>query len=277
MVGSQSAPSSLRVGSVPYLVGRPLDLGLVHAAGMAYHRAVPARLVEELRAGELDVALVSSIELYRKPGYAYIDGLAVAGRGGVRSVQLFLRTPLERVRTIALDPASRTSAVLVEIELAARHGSRPRLLELPAGADPSAAEADAWLQIGDAALRAALAPGAPPSFNPARSWTERTGLPFVFACWVVAPAASAALDPAPFHAARERGRLQVTELARQAAREWQLPEPDCRAYLEAECVYELGSDEMRRALLAFRDAAAALGRCEPSLRPAGLPIGAVRR
>ncbi|MBM3976980.1 MAG: menaquinone biosynthesis protein [Planctomycetes bacterium] len=272
-----TARAALRVGSVPYLVGRPLDFELEREPGLAYQRAVPSRLVEQLRAGELDVALVSSIELFRRPGYAYIDGLAVAGRGAVHSVQLFLRTPLERVRTIALDPASRTSAVLVEIELAARFGRRPELIELAAGADPRAASADAWLQIGDAALRAALAPGAPPTFNPSQAWTERTGLPFVFACWVVGPAAVASVAPALFQTARDRARGGTSELARQAAHEWHLPEHDCRDYLERECVYELEPAAMRAALFAFRDAAAVLGRCEAGLEPRALSPAGVRR
>ncbi|TAJ25420.1 MAG: hypothetical protein EPO68_00055 [Planctomycetota bacterium] len=267
----------MRIGSVPYLVGRPLDSGLEHVRGIQYRRAVPAALVDGLRTSALDAALVSSIELFRRPGYRYVDELAVAGRGTVRSVQLFLRVPLERVGTIALDPASRTSAVLVEIELAARFGRRPQLIELAAGADPSTAAADAWLQIGDAALRTALAPGAPPSFNPSHAWTERTGLPFVFACWVAAAGAPIDERTAEFATARARGRARTDELALDAAREWKLPADACRDYLARECVYELGSDEMRRALFAFRDAAAALGRCEANLSPAALPIGAARR
>src|SRR5262245_30857399 len=107
-------PSRLRVGTVPYLVARPLDLGLASEPGIELVRAVPAELVAGLRDGTLDVALSSSIELFRRPGYRYLDGLAVAGRGRVSSVQLFLRRTLADVRRVALDPASRTSAVLAE-------------------------------------------------------------------------------------------------------------------------------------------------------------------
>ncbi|MFT5150919.1 MAG: hypothetical protein ACI841_000903, partial [Planctomycetota bacterium] len=41
--------AKLRVGSVPYLVGRPLDLGLEREPGIEFMRAVPARLVDGLR------------------------------------------------------------------------------------------------------------------------------------------------------------------------------------------------------------------------------------
>ena len=67
---SHPKTSALRVGSVPYLVGRPLDQGLGDEPGIELHHAVPALLIDQLRAGEIDVALVSSIELFRTPGYA---------------------------------------------------------------------------------------------------------------------------------------------------------------------------------------------------------------
>ena len=88
---------------MPYLVGRPMDLGLEDEEGIELRYEVPSRLVEQLRTGEIDVALVSSIELFRRPEYSYIAGIGVAGRGVVSSVQLFLRKAIEEVRRVALD------------------------------------------------------------------------------------------------------------------------------------------------------------------------------
>jgi predicted solute-binding protein len=143
---------TLRVGSVPYVVGRPLDLALGEEEGIELVHETPASLVQGLRTYRLDVALVSSIELFRQPGYRYIDGLAVAGDGFVSSVQVFLRKPIEEVRSLALDPASRTSQVLVQALLDDRPQGAPRCLEVEPGEDPAALEADAWLRIGDRAL-----------------------------------------------------------------------------------------------------------------------------
>jgi len=260
----------LRVGSVPYLVGRPLDDGLEREGGIEYSRRVPADLVTGLRAGELDVALVSSIELFRQPGYRYLSGLAIAGRGAVGSVQLFLRKPVADLRTIALDPASRTAAALLQVLLA---GQGVRFEECARGVDPREAPADAWLRIGDAALRETLAPDAPPVFNPSKEWCARTRLPCVFAAWIVRPGVE--LGPehvAAFVRARARGRLRVAEIARAAAAEWQLPEAACLRYLREECVYELTSDEMRRALLAFRDGAAPLGLARAEIAPQAIAL-----
>lgn len=264
-------PSShLRVGSVPYLVGRPLDDGLERERGIEYSRRVPAELVEGLRSDALDVALVSSIELFREPGYRYLSGLAIAGRGNVGSVQLFLRKPIAEVRTVALDPASRTAATLVQVLLA---GQVLQFDEVPRGVDPRSVSADAWLRIGDAALRETLAPDALPVFNPSREWCARTRLPFVFAAWIVRPGAQLMPEHlAAFARARERGRTRVDELARAAAAEWQLAEQDCLHYLRSECAYELGPDEMRRALFAFRDGAAPLGLARAELAPQGIAL-----
>ena len=260
--------SRLRVGTVPYLVARPLDLGLADEPLVELVRAVPSELVAGLRAGTLDVALSSSIELYRRPGYRYVDGLAVAGRGRVSSVQVFLRKPLAQVERVALDPASRTSAVLAEIELAQR-GLSPRFEDVPAGSDPASAEADAWLAIGDPALRAALGPDAPPCFNPSEAWCARTGLPFVFALWIVRPG----LDPAGLtelfaraRAAGARAARTAPGLAEEAAERWGLPAEACRRYLDQECCFEL-ERELAPSLLRLRDEAALLGRCRPDLHP----------
>jgi chorismate dehydratase len=257
-------------------VGRPLDWGLWDEPAIEYAQRVPAELVDGLRSGELDIALVSSIELFRRPGYRYLGDVAVAGAGFVASVQIFLRRPIDDVETIALDPASRAAAALVRVLLAERSRETgrevPRFLEIGAGEDPREARADAWLAIGDRALRESLAPDAPPSFNPSQEWCARTGLPFVFAVWIVRP--GVALEPAhvaAFVRARERGRARVHELALEAGREWKLPLAACRKYLADECLYDPGAD-MQRALFLFRDRAAELALCERELEPTAIRL-----
>jgi chorismate dehydratase len=279
MRGAHSAAHrDLRVGSVPYLVGRPLDCGLADEPGIEYVQRVPAQLVSGLRAGDLDVALVSSIELFREPGYRYLADLAVAGSGFVASVQVFLRRPVDEVRTLALDPASRTAATLVRVLFAERERESKHVatefFEIAEGEDPREARADAWLAIGDRALREYLAPDAPPVFNPSQEWFARTRIPFLFAVWIVRPGvALSAAHLAAFARARERGRERVRELADEASRNWRLPLAACRKYLLEECRYDPGT-EMEHSLFLFRDRAAALGLCRGDLRPTAIAIGA---
>ncbi len=270
--------AKLRVGSVPYLVGRPLDEGLETERDIELVRRVPAELVAMLREGAIDVALVSSIELFRQPGYRFIDGLAVAGDGFVASVQVFLRKAIEDVRTLALDPSSRTAATLVRVLFERRLGGdqglpreRVEFVEVSAQDDVRGLGTDAWLRIGDPALREWLAPNPPSVFNPSQAWSERTGLPFVFACWIVRPnidLVDAQIEA--FVRSRQRGTARREELAREAAREWNLPLEACRKYLLEECRYDPGAS-MRPALRRFRDEAAPIGLCDGSLDPE--PIG----
>ena len=267
-------PQTLRVGTVPYLVGRPVDLGLEDEPGIELVRQPPARLVEGLRGGELDVALVSSIELFRRRGYGYLDGPAVCGRGYVGSVQVFLRRPLREVRRLALDPASRTAQALVQVVLAGRAGGPPEYVAVAEGRDPADEPADAWLRIGDRALRESLAADAPPVLNPSELWCRESGLPFAFAVWIVAPGCELGGRTAAFARARARGAARIGELARRAARDWELPEEAALRYLDAECVYELGA-ELQPALFAFRDRAAALGLCRGDVEPHAIPVEGV--
>lgn len=263
---------SLRVGAVPYLVGRPLIAGLGDGDGFQLSFAVPARLVEGLRDGSLDVALVSSIELFRRPGYGYLAGSAIAGRGFVASVQVFLNKPVDEVRSLALDPASRTAQALAQIMLARRARAlgqpAPRAFE-PSNSSAEDAGADAWLSIGDPALVRTLSPNAPPSFNPSLAWSEAFGLPFVFAAWVVRDTVN--LTPkqlAAFSGARERGSAApaLEQLAAAGAAQWKLPVSACLRYLKEECRYDPGLD-FAPALRRFRDEAAALGLADGALEP----------
>jgi len=261
-------PRVLRVASVPYLVGRPVDEGLAREPGIDFTRAVPARLAQGLRDGSLDVALVSSIELFRLPGATFLDGPCIAGESRVASVQVFLRRPIEATRSVALDPASRTSAALIRVVWP---GALPELVKVPEGTDPASIACDAWLRIGDAALREHLAPGSPPVFNPSEAWRQLTGLPFVFALWVAR--AGVELEPwtGAFARSRARGLERMATLAEEAAREWRVPHEATRHYLLEECLFE-PRERLRPALFAFRDRAAALGLARGDLEPRGVTM-----
>jgi chorismate dehydratase len=262
----------LRLGTVPYLVARPLDDGLERDPTVELVRDVPARLIASLRAGALDVALVSAVELFRQPGYRFLDGWAVAGRGRVSSVQVFLRRPLAEVASVALDPASRAGAALTEIVWP---GKRPRFLAVLEGADPRAAAADAWLRIGDEALRETYEPGARPTFNPAERWCADTGLPFPFAVWVVRPGVDAEPAVAACARARARGAARLATFAAEVEARLGVPREAAQRYFEEEIDYAPGA-ELAQALAAFQQRAAALGLARADLAPSAVPTPAAK-
>src|SRR6185436_6021203 len=132
---------------------------------------VPTELNRLLLDGQLDIAPISSIEYARHASsLRLLPRLCVSSEGAVESIQLVTKTPLERVRVVAVTPESATSVVLTKVLF-------PDAEHVPLGED-----AEARLLIGDAALRSSFEDPTP-HYDLGRLWQERTGLPMVFAVW----------------------------------------------------------------------------------------------
>jgi chorismate dehydratase len=234
---------------------------------------VPSRLADRLEAGELDVALIPSVEYLRGAdrGYEIIPGFAIAARGPVRSVRLFSHVPWEKVERLALDAGSRTSQVLAQIWLDARHGVRPRQVEeLPLGVSALESTADAVLVIGDRAMRVPSEP-----FHEvvdlAEAWCGLTGLPFVFALWVARRGAELGDLPESLDQSRALGLAQAAEIARIHGPKLGLDFATCYDYITRILSYDLGEPELA-GLTRFAEMAARLG-----LAPEGVNLVFHRR
>lgn len=170
-------PPPYRFGASDFLNSAPLIEGLRDRPDVALVHDAPANLAPRLVAtgvDRLDAALVPVVEPLLDPRLAIIPDIGVAADGEVRSVLLRCGRPLAEVRSVALDPASRTSNCLVRI-LLARHWRIPARLV----ADGEAA--DAAVVIGDRALSEPAGPAG--DLDLGAAWRELTGLPFVFAVW----------------------------------------------------------------------------------------------
>ena len=97
-----------------YLNTRPLVHGLA-GSGIGVDYDLPSRLADRLAAGDLDVALIPSVELFRGDRYRVVSDACIGCRGPVMSVKLLFRTAPGRVTTLATDEGSRTSATLARI------------------------------------------------------------------------------------------------------------------------------------------------------------------
>jgi chorismate dehydratase len=175
-VSSVKIHPSIRVGSVPYLNAMPLTRFIASPVA----KLEPSQLAAELRAGNLDAALVPLMEVLESPSdtYRVVDGLALGSERAVYSVYLNYGVPLAKIKTVALDPASKTSVELARLVLEKFHRLKPRYVS----ADEPA---DAQLLIGDPAITHRQAHPEQNYLDLATAWRERTGLPFVFAVWAV--------------------------------------------------------------------------------------------
>lgn len=266
--------ATIWVGAVSYLNAKPLYYRLTEfASGVALEMDLPSRLADRLAAGELDLALIPSIEYLRGAarGYEILPGFAIAARGAVRSVKLFSRVPLERIGRLALDAGSRTSQVLTQVWLDAKFGVRPRRIEsLPMGVPVLESTADAVLVIGDRAMKVPEGP-----FHAvvdlAEAWKEMTGLPFVFALWVVRPGVNLGKLPEALARSRAEGLKHADELAALYGPRLGLEHAICYDYLTRVLSYDLGEPEIT-GLRQFAAMAAALG-----LAPEGVDLVFHRR
>jgi chorismate dehydratase len=263
-------PGPLRLGAVKYLNTKPLVHGLA-AAGADVRYDLPSRLAEQLAAGQLDVALIPTVEVFRGDGYRIVSDACIGCRGPVMSVKLFFRTAPHRVTTLAVDEGSRTSAALSRILLAERFGVRPRIETLPIGHGLGDSAADAVLLIGDRALDRGQGQGG--SFQLAwdlgDEWCRWTGLPFVFAVWAARRNVDVGGVEPLLTAARDCGRANLAAIAAAEAAAHGLTVPQCHSYLRDNLHYELGPRE-RDALSLFRRHAVTMGLVPPAA--ADLPL-----
>lgn len=260
---------AIRVGAVSYLNAKPLYYRLEELApGVRLSMELPSRLAWGLARSELDVALIPSIEYFRgaAQGYRILPGFAIAARGAVRSVKLFSRVPLGRIRRLALDEGSRTSQALARVWLDHCHGVRPpRIEELPCGVPIEESTADAVLLIGDRAMKVDETPFTE-VVDLGAAWNAMTGLPFVFALWVARAGVDLGDLPEALARSRAEGLAHADELAARHGPRLGLDVGTCYDYLTRALSYDLGAPEIA-GLTHFARMAAALG-----LAPEGVEL-----
>jgi chorismate dehydratase len=240
----------LRLGPVPYLNVAPIVHGLAGDARFRIEPDVPSRVAERLRAGELDLAMLPSIE-YAARDYAIVPGIAIASRGPVRSVSLFHRTPLETVRCVAIDTSSLTSVALLRILLQERLGREPKYVPMPPDVSRMLEAADAALVIGDPALRFTGEAG---RLDLGDEWTKRTGLPFVYAFWAGPPGIVTAEDVETLQASLRAGLASLGAIAAAYNGHGMGYAADNETYLRSNIVYDLGEGELQGLVEFYRRA-----------------------
>lgn len=257
----------IRIGAVSYLNTKPLIYDLDQLAPQAeLILDLPSRLADQLAIGQLDVALIPVVELFRGSNYSILPDVSIASHGPVLSVTVFSKVPWKKISSLAVDEGSRTSAALAQVLLQKRYSTQPSLRPFLMNQPAEECEADAVLLIGDRAMRAAL-PGYPYSFDLGQEWTEWTGLPFVYAVWAVRPHVDLGLVAQALQQAKQRGLERIAEIAWREAAQLGLDAAFCRRYLTNIIRFDLGAAEWK-GLQHFYQLVAELG-----LAPQGVHLG----
>lgn len=237
-----------RFSVVDFLNARPLTRGLLEhpPAGVEVFRDSPSACAARLASGEADVGLIPSIEYQRIPDLKVVAGLGIAAASEVRSVLLVSNVSREKIRSVALDPASRTSAALTRLLLKRRYGVDPDY-----GA--TAGDADASLVIGDPALKARL--NGHVVLDLAAEWRAFSGHSFVFAFWAMRPGVPEPEVARIVRASYDAGRRDFPALVAAEASRSGLSEAVVEDYLRHSLHYELDAEDLAGLELFYRLAA----------------------
>lgn len=248
----------LRFGFHDFINAQPVLQPLLkdaESAGLRMVLAPPATLAARLKRGELDLAMIPSIEYLRDADtYRLVPHVCIASRGAVGSVLLVTKKPLDKIKTIAVDNRSRTSVTLLRILFERRLLSDATFI--PADPDPDwmLTEHDAALVIGDQAFLIDEHHPELTVFDLSEEWFQKTRKPFVHAVIAVRP--EVRMEPEQLECiqnAPQKGVQLVDEIsASEKARKSGLTPERCKKYLLHQIVYRLDDEELE-GLAHFRD------------------------
>lgn len=251
-------PSRPRVGFHDFLNSKPLLHAFRHGLVETPFDLVidtPSGLADRFRQGDLDIALIPSIEYAREPEAIIIPSVCIASLGRVETVLLFSDMAIEDVESVAVDPKSRTSEAMLRILFKEKYGKEPQITREEEEPELMLRDADAGLVIGDGA------------FNVDRKnhvvhdlgelWYQLSGRPFVHAVlcckrgkrW---DAAIASIEEAKAQGLSHRELIAKQETASPKEAE------NLLEYLTSRIFYDLGPEE-RNGLTHFLELANGMG------------------
>ena len=203
-----------RLAASSYLNSAPLIWSFMQGSMkelVSISNPVPAKCADLLSQRAVEVALVPVIEYQRIEGIQLVPDVCVGSKEQVRSVVLVTRTgDLKKVRSVALDESSRTSATLVRIIFQEFIGNQPAWQTMVPELEQMLNDHDAALIIGDPGMIFSRA--GYHIWDLASLWQQYTGLGFVFAMWMIADDASPVARSLDFARARDEGVAALDQI-----------------------------------------------------------------
>lgn len=247
-----------RIGAVPYLNAKPILYKLGGRHDLEIKLATPNILSNLLRKGEVDVALLSSIEYFNNHDYKIAAPVVIASRDKTDSARLYHKMEIKEVETVALDENSITTNALAQVLMKRQYEIEPKYHTYnPKETNFSTLNLDAAVTIGDISFSYANYP----FLDLGAEWHKMTQLPFVYAFWMaprcnITPALEDILVEA-----YEYGVAHLPDIAKEEARDSSLGENFIGEYLMHSIHYSFGADE-QKCLKLFNKLALNLNLCK---------------
>jgi chorismate dehydratase len=216
---------------------------------------IPSRCAEQLKEGSADIGIIPVAAYTTIPDLVIVPDVAIAAKNKVRSILLVSKVAIDKIRSVATDDSSRTSAALVEIYLRKFVGLDPGFSRQKPSLKEMLQWHDAALLIGDPALQART--DGYFVYDLAEEWKRWTGRPFVFAFWAVRKAALEGRSTEPniaqvFQQSRDNGLKHIPEIASHWAPRLSLSAKLIADYLTENVDYSLDPDNLEGLSLFYK-------------------------
>ncbi len=163
------------MSAVSYSNSKPFVYGLQHSEiikQIDLSLDIPSDCAQKLIENQVDIGLIPVAALLNRPEFEIISDYCIGADGAVNSVFIFSDLAIQDIRTIRLDPQSRTSNQLALLLLKNYWHVSPRVVF---------DDADAFVLIGDQTFNKKSQFAY--AYDLAAEWKQFTGLPFAFAVW----------------------------------------------------------------------------------------------
>ncbi|MDO3625381.1 menaquinone biosynthetic enzyme MqnA/MqnD family protein [Mucilaginibacter sp. BT774] len=175
----------IRISAVSYTNTKPFIYGIQHTSvidQIDLSLDIPSDCAQKLIDDKVDIGLIPVAAALNLPEWHIVSDYCIGANGAVNSVFIFSNCDIHEVKTIQLDPQSRTSNNLAKVLIRNFWKVEPQQIINAADYAQSADTYTAFVQIGDRTF------GKKQQFkyvyDLAEEWKKMTGLPFVFAAWI---------------------------------------------------------------------------------------------
>lgn len=256
--------SRLRVSAISYLNTAPLMWDFEHTARSAELReefevkyTIPSRCAQMLADGSADIGIIPVAAYAAIPGLRIMPDVAIASRNAVGSILLVSHFPLQKIRSVALDSSSRSSAALIQILFAKYWQRQVQFASAEPDIETMLARHDAALLIGDPALQVDRSQYE--TWDLGEQWRGFTSKSFVYAFWAMRKGAAADADlarvAAIFNHSRDAGLEHLDTIAAEWVPRLKLSRETITSYLSQNIHYYLDEECIAGLELFFRYAA----------------------
>ncbi len=144
---------------------------------------IPSICAQKLKFKQVDIGLVPVALLPELENYNIITDYCIGSNGKVDSVKLYSNVNFNEIKTISLDYQSKSSITLTKVLAKEFWKINPEYIDAKPGFENSLNQNNAIVVIGDRTFD--LNGKYKFEWDLSEEWKKFTGLPFVFAAWVI--------------------------------------------------------------------------------------------